>query len=117
MNQELSGKKSHTASELKFKFLMLTSEQAQAFNSNLKRGSASDLLIWMLALNALRVTTLAQCNFTPRWRHGLNLSRKVVYRSLMRLNQAGLLCVQFRRGKSPVVSLANIPSTNSQSTT
>jgi hypothetical protein len=87
----------------KFHFLKISADEAQQFAQRVTRGSSSDLMVWMLALNALRVEAKDQLRFTPRWRHGIDLQQKTVYRSLKRLHKAGLLSVQFRKGKSPIV--------------
>ncbi len=89
----------------RFKFLQLSSKNVLEFVSLSSGGSSRDLLVWMLALNALRVCEKELVKFTPRWRVGVNLSQKTVYRCLRRLHKWGLLRVVFRRGKSPLVSL------------
>lgn len=92
-------------SQTKFKYLMLQSEEALIFLQKTKAGSSKDLLVWMLLLNTARVIHQQTFTFTPRWRTGLQMDRKVVYRSLKRLHESGLVEVEFRRGKSPRVSM------------
>jgi hypothetical protein len=98
------------SSGVRFKFLTLTSEQVQQFLSSTTGGSSRDLLVWMLLLNAARVTRQKTIKFSPRWRFGVDIDRKTVYRCLKRLTSAGLIGVEFRRGKSPFVTITNPPS-------
>ena len=95
---------------VRFKFLSLTSQQVQHFLSATTGGSSRDLLVWMLLLNAARVSRKKTIKFSPRWRFGIDIDRKTVYRCLKRLKSAGLIGVEFRRGKSPLVTIANSPS-------
>ena len=89
----------------KFKFLSLHPGEVLRFLNGIKTGSSRDLLIWMLVLNAARVTKQSKFKFTRRWYTGLPFDRKTIYRSLKRLSAAGLVLTEFRRGKSPVVTL------------
>ncbi len=90
---------------VRFKFLSVTSEQVQQFLCSTTGGSSRDLLVWMLLLNAARVSREKTIKFSPRWRFGVNVDRKTVYRCLKRLKVAGLIDVEFRRGKSPIVRI------------
>jgi hypothetical protein len=96
------------AGDAKFKFLSLTPEQIHRFLSTTTGGSSRDLLVWMLLLNAGRVTQQKTLKFSRRWRIGVDIDRKTVYRCLQRLSSAGLVGVEFRRGKSPLVTLLDI---------
>lgn len=87
----------------KFKFLKLTAEEVQRFLPCSSSGSSRDLLIYMVAINALRVSREEKLAFTPRWRQGVEIARKTLTRSLKRLHEWGLLVVEFRTGKSPIV--------------
>lgn len=98
------GMEVRTASLPRFKFLQISSQNVLDFVRLSRGGSSRDLLVWMLALNALRVCKRKELRFTPRWRAGVCLSQKTVYRSLRRLQESGLLRVVFRRGKSPIIS-------------
>lgn len=93
------------SSGIRFKFLSLTSQQVQQFLSTTTGGSSRDLLVWMLLLNAGRVTRQKTIKFSPRWRFGIDIDRKTTYRCLKRLKRAGLIDVEFRRGKSPLVTI------------
>ena len=95
---------------VRFKFLKLTSQQVQHFLSSTTGGSSRDLLVWMLLLNAAQVSRKKTIKFSPRWRFGVDIDRKTVYRCLKRLKSAGLIGVDFRRGKSPLVTIINQPS-------
>lgn len=95
---------------VRFKFLILTSQQVQQFLASTNGGSSRDLLVWMLLLNAARVSRKKTIQFSPRWRFGVDMDRKTVYRCLKRLQSAGLIGVEFRRGKSPLVNITNPPS-------
>ena len=92
------------ASLPRFRFLQISSQNVLDFVRLSRGGSSRDLLVWMLALNALRVRKAERLRFTPRWRAGVKLSQKTVYRCLRRLHERGLLRVVFRRGKSPIIS-------------
>lgn len=87
----------------KFKFLKLTAEEVQRFLSCSSSGSSRDVLVYMLVTNALRVSREEKLAFTPRWRQGVQIARKTLTRSLKRLHEWGLLVVEFRTGKSPIV--------------
>ena len=93
------------SSGVRFKFLKLTSQQVQHLLCSTSGGSSRDLLVWMLLLNAARVSRMKTIKFSPRWRFGVDIDRKTVYRCLMRLKSAGLIGVEFRRGKSPIVMI------------
>jgi predicted transcriptional regulator len=93
------------SSGVRFKFLSLTAQQVQQFLSATSGGSSRDLLVWMLLLNAARVSRKKAIKFSPRWRFGVDIDRKTIYRCLKRLNSAGLIDVEFRRGKSPLVTI------------
>jgi hypothetical protein len=97
-------------SGVKFKFLRLTAEQVQQFLASTAGGSSRDLLVWMLLLNAAQVSRQETIKFSPRWRFGVDLDRKTVYRCLKRLASAGLIGVEFRRGKSPLVTVFDQPA-------
>ena len=97
------------ASTARFKFLSLTPAQVQRFLSSTTGGSSRDLLVWMLLLNAVRVAQQKTIKFSPRWRFGVDLDRKTVYRCLQRLQAAGLIGVEFRRGKSPLITVIDPP--------
>lgn len=90
---------------IRFHFLQVTAEQTQRFLCCTRGGSSRDLLVWMLLLNTARVCRTQTIKFSPRWRFGVEIDQKTVYRSLKRLNFAGLIDVEFRRGKSPRVTL------------
>ena len=89
----------------RFKFLKLQAEEVLSFMNSTQAGTSRDLLVYMLVLNAERVTKLQTVKFTRRWRTGLPLDRKTIYRCLKRLHQAGLIHAEFQRGKSAVVTI------------
>ena len=93
------------SSGVRFKFLSLTAQQVQQFLSATCGGASRDLLVGMLLLNAARVSRKKAIKFSPRWRFGVDFDRKTIYRCLTRLNSAGLIDVEFRRGKSPLVTI------------
>ncbi len=96
---------SRTLNQMKFKFLRLNAAEVDRFQLSIRTGSSKDLLVWMLLLNTGRVLGETTFKFSPRWRSGILIDSKKLRRSLCRLDAAGLIQVELRKGKSPVVTL------------
>jgi|GEM_PF-2544498 len=95
------------SNRVRFKFLSLSPKEVQQFLSSTAGGSSRDLLVWMLIINAARVSREKTIQFSARWRFGVDIDRKTIYRCLKRLELSGLISVDFRRGKSPLITLIN----------
>ncbi len=85
-------------------FLKLEPEEMERFVRSSPKGRF-DLLVWMLLLNAQRVTQSVEIKFTPRWWQSSKLDQRQVRDSLRHLASVGLVEVNSRRGKSPLVRL------------
>jgi hypothetical protein len=98
----------------KFKFLKITQDEILAFENAMKAVqphaviSHRDFLVYQVVLNA--ATVLRECYFalTPQWYRGLPLNARRVAQSLDRMQKAGLLEVERRRGKSALVDVSNL---------
>ncbi len=87
-------------------FLSLSQEQARIYFSR-TNNEAKTLLVFMAVLNACRATKKRSLVFTPRWYTNFGLSAKAALRSLLRLEDRGLITLNRQRGRSPEVTLSD----------
>ena len=88
----------------KARFLSITPTQLERCLDLTPRPD-STLVVWLLVLNAHRVTRGTEFQFTPKWTQGIRLPSRSIHSALSRLEAAGLIDVRRQRGKSPFVSV------------
>ena len=88
----------------KARFLSITPSQLDRYLAQLPSLDFT-LVVWLLVLNAHRVSRESEFRFSPKWFQGIRLPSRSVHRALSRLEAAGLIDVRRQRGKSPFVSV------------